>query len=246
MSNKLSLQTRLDYHFKDAAWLRQALTHPSYRAEKKRVAYDNQRLEFLGDAVLQLSLSDLLFQRHPQASEGQLSKMRSLLACEGGLARLARKLDMGPHIRLGRGDRKSGGHQRDSTLADAMEAVFGAIYLDGGFAAARRTIEHLYHEYLDDLEGLVIESNPKGRLQEVSQERFKVLPHYEVLTVSGPDHEPCFEVRVSVAGHLTAAAQAGNRREAEQEAARLALREIEGKTAGRAHKPSEPPAHTKV
>ncbi len=221
-----SLEESIDYVFADRSLLRQALTHPSYTAERKSVDYDNQRLEFLGDAVLQLCASDLLFKAYSTACEGKLSSMRSLLAREASLAGIARNLGLGSFIRLGHGEIKNGGQDRDSTLADAMEAVFGAIYLDGGFAAAHKAVHKLCRAAIEDIEHAVTEGNPKGSLQEVSQEHFKALPFYETIEVSGPEHEPEYTVKVSLLERELAIGSARNRREAEKEAARLALRKL--------------------
>lgn len=217
------LERSLGYFFTNTSLLKQALTHPSYTAERKNVDYDNQRLEFLGDAVLQLVSSDLLYNRYPEAREGRLSKMRSLIAREEGLAHFARHIGLGSFVRLGRGDKINNGHDRDSTLADAMEAVFGAVYLDGGFDAVQNMIVSLVQDLIIDIEkntGLI---NPKGELQEKCQDIFKVLPEYTVLDVTGPEHAPQYEVRVSVNGRELATGRGGNRREAEKEAARHGL-----------------------
>ncbi len=226
MTSSQNLQTHLGYCFNDRKLLKQALTHPSYAAERSAVDYDNQRLEFLGDAVLQLALSDLLYRRHPQAPEGQLSKMRSILAREEGLARLARQLKLGDFIRLGKGEQKSGGQNRDSILADAMEAIFGAVFLDADFNTAQQLITSLCEELMEDIEELSEASNPKGVLQEICQEKFKTIPDYEVLSITGPDHQPEFTVQVTVSKHIQAEGSAGNRRQAEQNAARTALRQL--------------------
>lgn len=220
------LQLALKYTFSDQELLATALTHPSFSAEQVPPVPDNQRLEFLGDAVLELSLTDLLFRAHPSLAEGELTKLRSALTNARALAQKARELDLGTFLRLGNGEERSGGRSRPSNLSDAFEAVLGAVYLDGGFSAACSLCAKLYADALEDAGSLLVTENPKGRLQELTQEVHGVTPDYETLRVSGPEHQPEFEVHVAVAGRVLASARAGNRKTAEKQAAALALQKL--------------------
>lgn len=219
-------ETRLGYAFKDPTLLREALNHSSYAAEHNNTPRDNQRLEFLGDAVLQLVATDALFRRYPDQEEGHLTRMRSLVTNEEALVRMARVVSISEYLYVGKGERMSGGLQRPSNQADAFEAVIGAIYLDGGLTAAAEFLICMMEAALPDPLQQLGEENPKGRLQELTQERYSATPEYDVLSVTGPEHDPEFEVLVKIRGELFATATAGNRKEAEKQAARLALRKI--------------------
>jgi ribonuclease-3 len=221
------LEEALGYGFRQPERLLEALTHPSYVAERANAGADNQRLEFLGDAVLQLVMTTWLYRRHPDLAEGRLTQLRSTLTNEEALARMARILGLGAWLRLGKGEVSGGGAERASTLADAVEAVVGAVYLDGGLPAAETFLLRLLAA-LPDPETLMEEENPKGRLQELTQEKFGAPPAYEVLDVTGPDHQPEFEVRVMLKGEPLATARAGSRRLAEKAAAKLALDKLKG------------------
>jgi ribonuclease-3 len=219
-----TVQEALGYRFAQPAVLEQALTHPSWRAENGDAAADNQRLEFLGDAVLQLVATVLLFEAFPGRDEGYLTKVRSALTKESALADYALVLGLGNCLRLGRGEKRYGGARRPSNLADAFEATLGALYVDGGLAAAEAVVRRLVEPALADVETLLAVENPKGALQEYTQERFRGVPHYETVGVSGPEHEPRFEVAVTFRGEELARAVAGSRRAAECHAAEAALR----------------------
>lgn len=220
------IQESLRYEFGTPQLLQLALTHPSYSAEREPPPPDNQRLEFLGDAVLQLIASDLLFERYPGLDEGKLTKVRSAVTKESTLAHFARQLDIGSALLLGKGEMKTGGAERPSNLADTFEAVLGAVYLDGGLEAARVICERFSAEMLADPHALLATENPKGALQELVQELYQTPPVYEVLNVSGPDHLPRFSVRVLVDGQEVATASAGSRRRAERGAAEMALKKL--------------------
>jgi ribonuclease-3 len=186
----------------EAPHLAEAFTHRSYAVEHD-LAYDNQRLEFLGDAVLEIIQTEYLFRRCPEATEGQLTKLRSALACEGALAEWARRLELGTLLKVGRGEEDNGGAARRSTLADLFEAVLGAVYLDLGMAAAREFVLPLLESTLGDPDDLLLELNPKGRLQELTQRIFGGTPQYLVLGVSGPQHQPVFKVEARAGGWVT-------------------------------------------
>lgn len=220
----------LGYEFGEPDWLVRALTHPSHAAEQSARPATNQRLEFLGDAVLQVVVSELLFRRHPDMQEGQLSKVRSAVTNADALAEMARELGFGEYLRLGRGEEQSGGRHRDSNLADAFEAVIGAIYLDGGLAPAAAFVEASLAGLLEDPDCLLSNENPKGALQEYTQLLYQEPPEYEVLSVAGPEHMPCFSVQVVINGRPVAVAVSGSRKGAEKMAARAALRELRATT----------------
>lgn len=212
------LQETLDYRFAQRVLLEEAVTHRSAQGS------NNERLEFLGDAILNFVIASELFDCRPLESEGVLSRLRASLVNRASLARLARDLELGSYLRLGSGELKSGGHRRDSILADALEAVFGAVYLDGGYEAARRLILRLYRDSLQDLPEATELKDPKTRLQEYLQATRQTLPTYSVLEISGKAHDQSFRVRCSVAGdgHCTEGV-GGSRRQAEQRAAEAML-----------------------
>lgn len=214
-----ALLRRLDYRFNDPTLLDSALTHRSAGGA------NNERLEFLGDAILGLVIADALYRRYPEASEGELSRLRASLVRKQTLAELARDLDLGEYLRLGSGELKSGGYRRDSILADALEAIFGAVYLDGGFAASVAMIRALYAERFAQLPAeAVAVKDAKTRLQEHLQGRHLELPEYVVLAISGDAHDQVFEVECRVAGLAHSVRGTGSsRRRAEQQAAQRML-----------------------
>lgn len=229
------LEAKLGYSFKDIDLLRRALTHPSYAAEQKGLRH-NQRLEFLGDAVLQLAVTRRLFLENPDADEGYLSRLRAALTREEALAEVADRLDLGDYLRLGRGEKKTGGDERVSNRADCVEAILGAVYLDGGYDESLAVVERLTGFLVERGCELLDDSNPKGALQEFTQEAFHLRPEYKVVGVDGPEHEPQFTVTVAVGERVCGTAVAGSRRKAECEAARAALHrlrsELQGETTG--------------
>jgi ribonuclease-3 len=212
------LAERLGVRFSDPGLLARALTHRSHGAP------NYERLEFLGDAVLSFVVAELLFRRFPAAAEGELSRYRASLVSGEALAAIAAALGLGDQLRLGDGELKSGGQRRGTILADALEAVFGAIYLDQGLDAARAAAERLFEAALATLPDAGALKDPKTRLQEWLQGRGHALPAYTVLEVSGEPHEQHFRVRCDVpALALSAVAEGGSRRRAEQEAAQRIL-----------------------
>lgn len=226
------LASRLGTPFTNPSLLEQALTHTSYRNENARqgassAVADNERLEFLGDAVLDLALSALLMARFPTDREGALSKKRASLVNEDVLAALARELEIPELIRLGKGERQSGGVGKPRILASAFEAVFGAIYLDSGFAVALAATDAAFGRRLDALAGSPdYAADFKTRLQERSQERHRQTPFYRVERERGPDHDKLFDVSVRLGERVLAIGQGRNKKAAEQEAARLALEKL--------------------
>ncbi len=208
------LQKNLQYRFDDADLLQQALTHRS------AAGLNNERLEFLGDAVLDFVISMAVFSARPDASEGDLSKLRSSLVKDATLATIAQELGLGEHLVLGSGEKKTGGHRRESILADALEAIFGAAYLDNGFDAARGIIERVYASRLEDLPDVQDLRDPKTRLQEWLQGRKKPLPVYELIAVTGEAHRQEFEVSCTVEDVASETrGKSTTRRKAEQKAA---------------------------
>ena len=214
------LQQVLDYRFKDIKYLQQALTHRSIGV------LNNERLEFLGDSVLNFCVTRRLYTQLPDAPEGDLSRIRASLVNKDALARIAKQISLAEYIRLGRGEKQSGGQLRSSILADAMEAIFGAVLLDGGFDAVRELIQRLYQYQYDNLPEPEALKDPKTRLQEHLQARGLGLPEYQVTRESGKDHAKQFEVSC-VAGEFTAViAEGSSRRKAEQAAASKMLNQI--------------------
>jgi ribonuclease-3 len=198
--------------------LAEAFTHRSYAVENN-LEFDNQRLEFLGDAVLEIILTEYLFKLYPGMNEGDMTKIRSALVREKTLAELAIMLDLGDFLRIGKGEQENGGASRQSTLADLFEAVLGAIYLDAGFDFARDFILDLYSRHTPEPESLLLSINPKGTLQEFAQKcRFQP-PVYRVLHILGPEHNPTYEVEVTCNG-CSAAGAGVSRKQAEGAAAK--------------------------
>jgi ribonuclease-3 len=215
------LHDSLGYRFDNPELLRRALTHRSAPGAS------NERLEFLGDAVLDTVVSEFVFRAVPSASEGDLSRLRASLVRDRSLARLALELGIGEFVILGSGEKKSGGHRRESILADAVEALIGAIYLDSGFDAARRVVERAFGERLESLPDPAELRDPKTRLQEWLQARALPLPNYELVKISGKAHRQVFEVSCTVDGLEAMTTGVGSsRRNAEQRAAAAMLERL--------------------
>jgi len=216
------LQERLGYHFTDPDLLELALTHRS------RGSRNNERLEFLGDSILNHIIAQELYQQFEDSREGELSRMRAALVKGETLAEVARELDLGSVVRLGPGEMKSGGHRRDSILADTLEALIGALLLDTDMGSCRSRVLALFDTRLRELSPQRAEKDAKTRLQEFLQGRGKALPDYQLLVVSGEDHAQHFKVSCHLPGlELTLCGEGSSRRRAEQEAARLALASLE-------------------
>jgi ribonuclease III len=190
------LQNNLGYVFKDPGLLQLALTHPSVAHEQGAPVQHNQRLEFLGDAVLQLVLTRELFQKFPDFGEGPLTKARAKLVNRQALAMMGQRLGLGRHLAISRGEEAHGGRERPSALADAFEAVLGAVFLDGGFEAAAEVILNGFRDAFGGLTGIPVLENPKGELQELLQARSPEAPQYQVVSATGPDHDRVFECTV--------------------------------------------------
>jgi len=190
------LEKRMGYKFRNGLLLAEALTHPSISLERKDYPFDNQRLEFLGDAVIQVVVTEHLFRMFPDFSEGRMTKLRTRIVSRMALRERALALDLGSFLMMGRGEEASGGRDRASTLADAFESVVGAIYLDGGFEASRLFLLSQMEETFADLESQPEEINPKGFLQELLQSITPHAPAYELLSMTGPEHSKKFVCRV--------------------------------------------------
>jgi ribonuclease-3 len=218
------LEISLGYHFVHPELLEQALTHRSYAVEHGIDALDNERFEFLGDAVLELVVSHLLFTRHGErCREGELTRMRSFLVNENQLATQARRLGLGKHLRLGKGEDRSGGREKQSILSDAFEAVIGAIYLDSSIEKIFSFIKRCFGDLLDQIVDIGLGQDYKSKLQELTQSRFHSVPVYEIEKVSGPDHQRIFQVIINFNGQVLQRGSGRSKKEAEQDAARKAL-----------------------
>jgi ribonuclease-3 len=218
-----TLEHRLDYQFRNQDLLRQALTHPSLGHEKQRYHEDNQRLEFLGDAVLQLVITEYLYAHFPREQEGRLTKLRARLVSRDALTAHAQSLDLGRHLLMGRGEEASGGRSRASTLADAFEAIVGAIYLDSAFVTAREFVLREMRGALENVREAPVDINPKGQLQEILQGIAMRGPTYEVLSATGPEHAKTFVVEARWEGVVLGRGIGLSKQAAEIEAANNAL-----------------------
>ena len=220
MTDIKKFQEVIGYHFHDEKLLRQALTHSSFANEKHLKKHsDNERLEFLGDAVLEIISSEFLYKEYPDKPEGELTKLRASIVCEPTLALCTKDIALGEYLLLGKGEDQTGGRGRKSILSDALEAVIGAIYLDGGFANAKEFI----HKYiLTDIEHKQLFYDSKTILQELIQGRHEQLS-YELIDESGPDHDKQFTVAVLVDGERVSEGEGHTKKAAEQQAAYQAL-----------------------
>jgi len=223
------LEKNIGYTFKRRKFLATALTHRSFRFENAGVSVDNQRLEFLGDSVLGFLTAAFLYEKHDTSDEGVLTSLRSQTTSGKALARVAREVGLGEVARLGTGEERSGGRKRASLLADTLEAVIGAAYLDGGMKGCRKVFRKLFVPRLDELSGDIWANNPKGKLQEYSQRYWKKSPVYKVVNRAGPAHATLFTVEVSLENGLRATGHGQSKQDAETTAARSLLRELPGK-----------------
>ncbi|MCB0364549.1 MAG: ribonuclease III [Bdellovibrionaceae bacterium] len=224
----MTLQEKLGHRFQNESLLVQALTHKSFHNENGESSPGhNERLEFLGDAVLDLVLSDLLMQRFPELPEGDLSKIRASFVNEAVLAQMAQEFGLDQYMRLGRGEILTGGAAKPRILASALEAIIGAYYQDAGFQPSYEWISQLFGSRIDNLDlSLHFATDYKTRLQELVQERHKEAPRYAVTKSEGPDHEKTFYVDVRIGERVVASGQGRSKKSAEQEAARVALESL--------------------
>lgn len=224
MSNLSELQQRIEYTFRDEGLLKLSLTHPSVAHEAPGSTPHNQRLEFLGDAVLGLVLTCELYEKFPDNGEGPLTKARAQMVNRRTLARQARQLGLGDHLILSHGEELSGGRERPSALADAFEALIGAVFQDGGYAAARAFILNCFRDAFGELKQIPNLDNPKGELQELLQAHSPEAPFYELISISGPDHNREFVSAVFHQGVELGRGRGKSKKEAESQAAVAALR----------------------
>ena len=222
----MPLSLLLEYTFENEALLAEALTHRS------AAPVNNERLEFLGDGILNFVIAACLFEQYTDMNEGDLSRLRASLVNKDSLADIAKMLELGQYIKLGSGELKSGGRRRDSILADAVEAIFGAVYIDSGFDTCRSLILRLYAEKLKNIPDVQTLKDPKTSLQELLQSRRYPIPAYTVLEVTGKAHNQMFKVECSIEGlDCITTAEGRSRRKAEQAAAKLAIEEVSKKIA---------------
>jgi len=224
-----ALQQAIGYRFRDRGLLEHAMTHTSRANEDvSGGVVDNESLEFLGDALLGFVVADLLFREFPEYDEGQKSKAKAAIVSTTALARQAERLNLGDHLLLGRGEEKTGGRRKQALLADGYEALIAAIYLDGGIEHARAFIVREFGPLLDEARRVgVLGQDYKSSLQELLQARDLPLPEYRLVGTAGPDHRKLFEIELFVKGERIASATGASKKEAEQEAARVALAELE-------------------
>jgi ribonuclease III len=220
----VSLAARLGVEFSDPGLLDLALTHRSYASENDTEG-TNERMEFLGDAILNLCVTDLIYARFPEYLEGDLAKLRASLVSEPALAEVAAELGLGEDIRLGRGEKLSGGHSKPSIMADGLEAVIGAVYLDGGIREVRRVVKSLFGSRIEDAVGKEVPKDAKTRLQELVTRRHGNLPRYRTVG-HGPDHAKRFRADVFVNEEFCGRGEGRSKKEAEQAAAAQALEQL--------------------
>lgn len=217
------IEKKLDYKFKDRELLKTALTHSSYANETS--VESNERLEFLGDAVLGFVVADVLYKRYPDASEGKLSKMRSSIVSRMNFAHFARELRINKQLLLGKGEENTGGRERESNLSGTFEAVIGAIFIDGGYRKVYRVITKLLKNCLNGDEEIF--KDYKTKLQEVAQRKFKKVPKYKVVLEEGPPHDKNFHIEVKLGRKTFGKGMGSNKKKAEQEAAKQGLERME-------------------
>ena len=235
-----ALQERLQYQFRNAGLLQLALTHPSVAHETPGSLHHNQRLEFLGDSVLSLVLTQELYEKFPTLGEGPLTKARAQMVNRRTLADQARRLRLGEYLVLSHGEETSGGRERPSCMADTFEALLGAVFLDGGFAAAREVTLRCFRDAFGELNKVPNLENPKGELQEILQEQLTHPPRYELTSVSGPDHDRIFECAVFQGGAELGRGQGKTKKAAESAAALAALQTLRNQGTEAHSRPATP------
>jgi ribonuclease-3 len=219
------IQERIHYSFRDEELLTRALTHKSF-ANENRLAHHNERMEFLGDAVLNLVVSEYLMETCPEMSEGDLSRLRAAVVSEPSLAAVSRGIGLGEFLLLGKGEEQTGGRNKDSLLADSLEALIASVYLDAGQEEARSFVLAFFEEKIRTTCSARATLDYKTELQELCQERLKILPEYRVVSETGPDHQKLFEVELSIRGEVLGRGAGRSKKEAEQRAAKEALEKL--------------------
>ena len=224
-----SLEKQIKYSFKNMGIFKNALCHSSFANESfDPETVDNERLEFLGDSVVNLVVGDMLMKKFPKMDEGNLSRIRANLVNEIMLSKLAKSISLGSYLMLGKGEEGSNGRQKNSILANAFEALIAAIYRDGGFAAAYEMVRNMFHPIIDKTGDPEEYLDPKSRLQELAQMKFKEPPVYRVVSESGPDHDKIFEVEMSIS-NIRSTGKGRSKKTAEQDAAKQGLIILNGK-----------------
>jgi len=226
------LEKAIGYRFRKRSLLDTALIHRSFRFENGEVTSDNQRLEFLGDAVLSFVTAAYVYEKFVGKDEGFLTSLRSRITSGKALAKMARDICLGEYVKMGKGEERSGGRKRPSNLADALEAVVGAAFLDGGMKAVQKILKKLFVPQLDSLSDDVWAENPKGRLQEYSQRTWKKSPRYRVIRKVGPPHAIMFTAKVTLDGGIEGTGRGLNKQDAETKAAAHALSKLPEKRTG--------------
>lgn len=221
-----TFEDRIHYHFKDGSILEKALRHSSYVNEQTDTQLeDNERLEFLGDAVLNLVIGHMLMEKYPDLHEGDLSRMRSNLVNETHLAQIAREIGMGPEIKLGKGEDLTNGREKNSILSDVFEALIAAVYVDGGFNEVFEFIREKFTDYIESSDSPAMNLDSKSKLQELSQIHLKAMPRYRVVHESGPDHDKTFKVLLTI-NDIETYGTGKSKKSAEQDAAGNALESL--------------------
>ncbi len=223
------LERSIGYRFRDKSLLETALLHRSYRFENSPQNVDNQRLEFLGDAILGMATAAYLYNAYPDKLEGKMTALRSRVTSGKALAHTAHSIDLGVFLKMGKGEDQSGGRKRASNLADALEALIGAAWLDGGIRAMDKIFKTLFQPQIEALSDNVWEGNPKGQLQELTQARWKASPQYRITGKEGPPHAAIFDVEIELPDGTTASGRARSKQSAEAAAARAALETLSPK-----------------
>jgi len=220
------IQQRIAYTFNDVELLERSLTHKSY-ANENRVPYHNERMEFLGDAVLSLVVSEYLMKACPDSTEGDLSRLRAAVVSEPALAAVSREIGLGDYLLLGKGEEQTGGMNKDSLLADCLEALIASVYLDAGIDAAEAFVIRFFAAVINKTCTSGGSLDYKTELQELCQERLKLLPEYRIVSETGPDHQKQFEMEVWINGQLSGRGIGRSKKEAEQRSAREALEKMQ-------------------
>jgi ribonuclease-3 len=223
------IQQRIGHTFNNAELLERALTHKSY-ANENRVSYHNERMEFLGDAVLSLVISEYLMTVCPDSTEGELSRLRAAVVSEPALAAVSREIGLGDYLLLGKGEDQTGGRNKDSLLADSLEALIAAVYQDAGIDSAESLVIRLFEEAIKKTSASGGSLDYKTELQERCQEQLKQLPEYRIVSETGPDHQKQFAMEVWIKGQLSGSGTGKSKKEAEQRAAKEALEKLSEKT----------------
>ncbi len=228
MPSLSDIQERIAYRFSNPELLQRSLTHKSY-ANENRLSYHNERMEFLGDAVLNFIVSEYLMTTCPDSTEGDLSRLRAAVVSEPALAAIAREVGLGAFILLGRGEEQTGGREKESLLANSLEALIASVYMDGGKEAAEKLVLLFFEPLIRKTCTSRVNLDYKTELQELCQERLKQLPIYRIVSETGPDHQKIFEVEVWIKDRLSGHGTGRNKKEAEQKAAKEALEKLSDK-----------------